>query len=222
MQRQLKSELYAQFARIGRAIASPVRLEMLDLLAQAEKTVEEIARAGSLGVKNASAHLKILRQARLVEARKESPYVYYRLADEGVFRMLREVQALARSRLAEVEGVARVYLEGRDELEPVSAAELIKRLAAEDVTVLDVRPADEYMAGHIPGAICVPLPELESRLSELPTERQIVAYCRGPYCVYAVEAVEKLRARGFDARRLETGLPDWRMAGFPVHRVAFA
>lgn len=216
MHRELKDGVYEQFGRIGRALASPARLELLDLLAQGEKTVEQLAEQAALGMKNASAHLRVLRQARLVTTRRAPPYVYYALADEGVLRLVRQVQHVARSHLADVERVARLYLDDRDELEPIGLDELRRRLARDEVTLVDVRPADEYAAGHIPGALSIPVAELEHRLAEIPPEREVVAYCRGPYCVYAVEAVELLRARGLPAVRLEAGLPDWRLAGQPV------
>lgn len=216
MHRKLKDGVYEQFGRIGRALASPARLELLDLLAQGEKTVEQLAEQAALGIKNASAHLRMLRQARLVTTRRAPPYVYYALADEGVLRLVRQVQHVARSRLADLERVARLYVDDRDELEPIGLDELRRRLARDEVTLVDVRPADEYAAGHIPGALSIPVAELEHRLDEIPSEREVVAYCRGPYCVYAVDAVELLRARGFAAVRLEAGLPDWRLAGQPV------
>lgn len=216
MGRQFKDQLYAQFARVGQTLSSPARIEILDLLAQAEKSVEAIAAEAGLGIKNASAHLRILRQARLVETRKEPPYVYYRLAGPAVFRLLRELQVLSRERLGEVEQVARLYLERRDELEPVDPEELRRRLDAGETTLLDVRPVDEYRAAHIPGALSIPIRELTQRLAEIPRNRAVVAYCRGPYCVYAVEAVEALREHGFSAARMEVGVPDWRLAGYPV------
>jgi rhodanese-related sulfurtransferase/DNA-binding CsgD family transcriptional regulator len=216
MPREFKDQLYAQFARIGHTLSSPARIEILDLLAQGEKSVEEIAAAAALGVKNTSAHLRVLRQARLVETRKESPWVYYRLAGPAVFRLLRELQLLSRERLGEVEQVARLYLERRDELEPVEPEVLWRRLSSGEVTVLDVRPEDEYRAGHIPGALSVPVGELKQRLGEIPRDRAVIAYCRGPYCVYAVDAVEILREHGFPARRLKVGVPDWQLAGRPV------
>lgn len=212
-----KDRLYDQFARIGRALGSPARLEMMDLLAQGEKTVEQLAEQARLGIKNASAHLRALREARLVETRKESPYVFYRLADPAVVRLLRELQAIAEARLAEVEQISRLYFEDSEEMEPVGAEELLRRLEENAVTVLDVRPADEYRAGHIAGAISIPVEHLERRLAELPRDRPVVAYCRGPYCVYALDAVEVLRGHGYEAQRMEGGLPDWRLAGHPVH-----
>lgn len=211
-----KDLLYHQFSRIGKALASPARLEILDLLSQGEKTVEQLAEQARLGIKNASAHLRTLREARLVEARKAPPYVLYRLADEGVLRMVRELQSLARQRLAELERITHLFFEAPGEMEPVGGGELLRRLEAGEVTLLDVRPAEEYRAGHIPGAVSIPVGELERRLAELPTDRPVVAYCRGPYCLFAAEAVERLRRHGFAARRMEDGVPEWRLAGLPV------
>jgi rhodanese-related sulfurtransferase len=218
--REFKDSLYAQFARIGHAVSTPKRIELLDLLAQGEKTVEQLAEQSSTPIKNTSAHLRVLRQARLVETRRHGPWVYYRLADEPVFHFLRVFQTLGRQRLAEVEQVARLYIDSRDALAPVSLGELARLTSDGAVTVIDVRPRAEYEAGHIPGAVSIPVPELERRLGELPADREVVAYCRGPYCVYSVEAVELLRARGFRARRAEQGLPDWRAEGLPVARGA--
>lgn len=214
--RELKDPLYAQFARIGHAVASPKRLEMLDLLSQGEKTVETLAEQSSTPVKNTSAHLRVLRQARLVDTRRDGTYVYYRLASEDVFRFLRDLQALARSRLAEVERVASLYIDGRDELEPVSLKELRRRMREGDVTVIDVRPEEEFRSGHIPGALSIPVAQLKRRLSEIPKKREVVAYCRGPYCVYSVEAVGILRKHGYRARRADEGLPDWRASTLPI------
>jgi rhodanese-related sulfurtransferase len=214
--RQVKEALYEQFSRLGKALASPRRIELLDLLCQGERTVEALAEAARMGVTNTSAHLQVLRQARLVETRREGVKVYYRLADEEVCRFFFALRDLARARLAEVEQVVRDYLEARDELEPVSRQALLERLGRGDVTVLDVRPPEEFAAGHIPGARSVPLPELERRLDELPRDVEVVAYCRGPYCVLAPEALGILRAAGFRARRLEDGFPEWRLAGLPV------
>jgi rhodanese-related sulfurtransferase len=214
--RELKDPLYAQFARIGHAVASPVRLELLDLLAQGEKTVETLAEQSASGIKNASAHLRVLRQARLVETRREGTYVYYRLADAAVSRFVRDLQQLGRTRLAEVEQVAREFIVAKDDLEPVTLAELRKLVRDGDVTVIDVRPSEEYDAGHIPGAVSIPVAELERRLRELPKRREVIAYCRGPYCVFSLEAVTTLRQRGYRARRSEEGLPAWRDAGLPV------
>jgi len=218
--RAFKDPLYAQFARIGHAVSTPKRLELLDLLAQGEKTVETLAEQSSTPVKNTSAHLRVLRQARLVETRRDGSYVYYRLADDDVLRFLRTLQALGRSRLVEVEQVAALYIDHRDELDAVDLAEL-RRLSREGaVTVIDVRPREEYEAGHIPGALSMPVGELRRRLGELPKRREVVAYCRGPYCVYSVEAIELLRKHGYRARRAAEGLPDWRAEGWPVARGA--
>lgn len=214
--RELKDPLYAQFARIGHALGSPVRIELLDLLAQGEKTVEALADHSAAGIKNVSAHLRVLRQARLVETRRDGTYIYYRLADADVGRFVRDLQRLGQRRLAEVEQVTRQYIDDRDELEPVTQAELRKLVRDGDVTVIDVRPADEYEAGHIPGALSIPVSELKRRLRELPKRREIIAYCRGPYCVFSLEAVTLLRQHGFRARRTDEGLPAWRDAGLPI------
>jgi rhodanese-related sulfurtransferase len=214
--REVKEALYEQFARLGKAVASPRRIELLDLLCQGERTVEGLAQAARMGVTNTSAHLQVLRQARLVETRREGVKVFYRLADEEVCRFFFALRDLGRARLAEVEQVVRDYFEARDELEPVSREALLERLERGDAAVLDVRPPEEFAAGHIPGAASVPLPELERHLGELPRDVEIVAYCRGPYCVLAPEALTILRARGFRARRLEDGFPEWKLAGLPV------
>jgi len=214
--RTVKDRLYAAWADTAKALASPKRVELLDLLAQGERTVESLAHETRLAINNTSSHLSVLKTARLVETRKVAQFVFYRLADDAVLTLLRDVQALARRRLHEVDHLARTYLDGRDPLEPVDARELRRRLKAGEVTVIDVRPALEYEAGHIAGALSVPLDTLDARAGDLPANRPVVAYCRGPYCVYAVEAIERLRARGIDARRLADGLPDWRLAGHPV------
>lgn len=214
--RALKDPLYEQFARIGQAAASPKRIEILDLLSQGPKTVEELAEQTSTPVKNTSAHLRVLRQARLVETRRTGTYVHYRLADDSVFAFLRALKTLARRRLAEVEQVAALYLTRLDALEPVSLPDLRRRLREGTVTLVDVRPRDEYEAGHIPGALSIPVAELEGRLAELPGDSEIIAYCRGPYCVYALEAVGILREHGYQARRAEEGLPEWKVSGWPI------
>ncbi len=214
--RDFKDPLYTQFARIGHAVGSPKRVELLDLLSQGEKSVETLATESGTPVKNTSAHLRVLRHARLVETRREGTRIFYRLAGDDVFRFLRSLQSLARARLAEVEQVAKLYLDGRDALEPITLHDLRRRMREGDVTVIDVRPEAEYRAGHIPGAISVPVAELKRRLAEIPKRREVVAYCRGPYCVYSVEAVELLRKRGYRARRTSQGLPDWHAKGLPV------
>lgn len=212
----MREALYEQFARLGKAVASPRRIELLDLLCQGERTVEGLAKATRMGVTNTSAHLQVLRQARLVETRREGVRVFYRLADEEVCRFFFALRDLGRARLAEVEQVVRDYFDARDELEPVSRESLLHRMEHGEVAVLDVRPVEEYAAGHIPGSASVPLVELQHRLGELPRDVEIVAYCRGPYCVLAPEALTILRASGFRAQRLEDGFPEWRLAGLPV------
>ena len=214
--RPFKDALYDQFARIGKALANPHRLELLDLLAQGERRVEDLAREASLSIANASQHLQTLRRARLIEARRDGTSIYYRLADERVFRAWQAIRDLGETRLAEIDQLTHVYLTDRDQLEAVDAAALLRRLDDGETIVLDVRPTEEFRAGHIPGARSIPIAELENRLQELPPGREVIAYCRGPYCVFSDEAVALLQARGFDARRLEVGLPDWRAAGFPV------
>jgi len=214
--REFKDRLFEQFARVGKALASPKRLEIVDLLAQGERTVEEISRETAMSVASASQHLQALKAARMVEARREGLYIHYRLAGDDVFRTWQAVRALAESRLAELERVVDTYLKDRDALEALDATELMERLSDNSVIVIDVRPEEEYRAGHIPGARSVPVGVLEAALQTLPREREVVAYCRGPYCVFSDEAVAFLRARGYRARRLRQGLPDWRAAGMPV------
>jgi ArsR family transcriptional regulator len=211
-----KHHLLEQFARIGKAVSSPARLELLDLLAQGEKPVELLARQASLSVTNTSNHLKELRLSGLVAARKDGPYVHYRLADPAVHDFLRSLQGIARRRLAEVRQIVHDVFEEPEALEPIGAGQLLERMRSDDIVVLDVRPEDEFAAGHIPGAISIPAGELERRLAELPARKEIVAYCRGPYCVLAVRAVDVLRSRGFRALRLEEGMPDWRARGLEV------
>lgn len=214
--RAFKDAIYEQFARIGKAVSSPKRLELLDLLCQGERTVEVLAKETSLTVANASQHLQVLRAARLVEAEKIGLFVTYRLADEAVCEFFRSMRVLAESRLAEVELIKRQFLKGREGMEPVDRDALLERVQAGEVIVLDVRPSEEYHAGHIPGSISVPLKELKRYLSKLPKDQQIVAYCRGPYCVLAIQAVEMLRLEGFNAVRLEEGIQDLRALGFPI------
>lgn len=214
--RQFKDEVYEQIARIGKAASAPKRLELLDLLSQGPRTVEALADLAGISVGNASQHLKILRAARLVAAEKQGLYVEYRLASEDVGRFFVTFRTLARSRLAEIEVVARQYFERRGALEAVAGDELVRRVRSGEVTVLDVRPVEEYRSGHIPGARSIPLTELEARLQEVPRGREVVAYCRGPCCVMAAEAVDLLRRRGFKAHRLEEGVVDWRARGWRV------
>jgi rhodanese-related sulfurtransferase len=214
--RRFKTAIYEQFARIGKAISNPARLELLDLLCQGPRTVEILAKEAGLGLANTSQHLKALREARLVEAEKAGLYVTYRLADEQVCEFFRGLRSLAEARLSEIREIARNFSESRQGLEAVDREQLLAKVRDGAVTVLDVRPPEEFHAGHLPGALSIPLKELERRLSELPHDRDVVAYCRGPYCVLAIEAVDMLRARGFTAYRLEDGVRDWQARGFPV------
>lgn len=214
--REFKDHLYGELARIARALDSPRRIELIDLLSQGERSVEELAREAALSVANASRHLQVLRGARVVETRKEGLRVYYRLAAPAVYDATRALRAVAETRLAEVDRLVRSYLGTRDQLEPVSREELARRLRTGDVVVVDVRPRQEYTAGHIAGALSLPVDELGKRLATLPVRRDIVAYCRGPYCVMAYDAVARLRAGGRRARRLVDGFPEWRAAGLPV------
>ncbi len=212
----LKKAVYEQLSRIGKAVASPPRLELLDLLCQGPRTVEALAREAGLSVANTSQHLQILHAARLVDANKEGLFVTYRLADQQVCEFYQALRNLAERRLAEIEAIVRQFNDGRESMEAVEKQALLERVRRAEVTVLDVRPPEEYRAGHIPGAVSIPLKELRSHLARLPRRREIVAYCRGPYCVLAVEAVKLLRARGFRAVRMEHGVPEWRTEGFPV------
>jgi rhodanese-related sulfurtransferase len=214
--RAFKDAIYEQFARIGKAVSSPKRLELLDLLCQGPRTVEVLAKESGLTVANASQHLQVLRAARLVETEKEGLFVIYRLADQTVCEFFRTMRVLAESQLAEVEQIKRRFLEGRAGMEPVDREALLKLVREGAVTVLDVRPVEEYNAGHIPGALSIPLKDLTLHLSDLPHDQEIVAYCRGPYCVLSIQAVEMLRAKGFQAVRLEEGIQDLRAMGFPI------
>ncbi len=213
---RFESVIYEQFARITKALASPRRLELLDLLAQGPRTVDALARETGQSIANASQHLKILRAARLTEADKQGLFVTYRLAGPEVGDLSRAVRRIAELRLAEVEQVKHAYLTARDRLEPVDREQLIRRIQRGAVTVIDVRPAEEYRAGHLKGALSVPLAVLRQRLKTLPRSREIVAYCRGPYCVLAVQAVEVLRSHGLRAVRLEDGVAEWRARGLSV------
>ena len=217
--RLAKTALFDAFARAAKALASGRRIELLDVLANGERTVEALAGEVGLSVANTSQHLQVLRQAGLVTSRREGTSVHYRLAAPEVFELWRALRSMAASRLAEVERLAAAYLDGQDPLEPVTREELARRLQdGDDLVVLDVRPAAEYAAGHLPGAVSIPVGELRRRLAELPADREIVAYCRGPYCAFAHDAVALLREAGFSARRLEEGLPEWQAAGLAVAR----
>ena len=213
-----KRELFQQLARIGTALSSGTRLEFLELIAQGERSVDQLATMTGVTVANTSQHLQRLRQAGLVVGRKEGQYVFYRLAGDEVVGLLGALGKVGEVHLAEVERIIRLYLSAKDDLEPVPAKELLDRVRRSLVTVLDVRPPEEFAAGHLPGAVNIPIHELEKRLSELPKRKEVVAYCRGPYCLMSYNAVELLRKKGVKARRLEAGLPEWRSAGLPIER----
>ncbi|HYW91482.1 MAG TPA: metalloregulator ArsR/SmtB family transcription factor [Gammaproteobacteria bacterium] len=214
-----KQALYGEFALVARALGSPHRLEMLEHLAQGERSVDALAARVGLTLANASQHLQQLRRAGLVASRREGKRVCYRLADESVLEVTAALSDLASRNLAEVARIRRTYFGERDTMEPVSRAELLSRMRDGLVTLLDVRPSDEFATGHLPGAVNIPLAELESRLDELSPQREIVAYCRGPWCVLSFEAVATLRGRGFSVRRLQDGLPEWKAAGLPVEQL---
>jgi len=211
-----KQRIYEQFARIGKALASPGRLELLDLLVQGERAVDALAAGTEMSIANASQHLQVLAGARLVESRREAQRVLYRLADPSVEALWQTLRLTGERRLAELDAVAREYLVHRDELEPIGRGELTKRMRAGTVTLIDVRPVEEFSQGHLPGAVSVPLDELRSWAKRAPKRKQVVAYCRGPYCVWALEAVELLADHGISAARLEEGVGEWRAAGLPI------
>tara|TARA_R110002124_G_scaffold227168_3_gene392430 strand:+ start:19707 stop:20366 length:660 start_codon:yes stop_codon:yes gene_type:complete len=214
-----KQALYSEFASVARALGSQHRLDILEHLAQGERGVEALAERVGLSVANASQHLQQLRRAGLVTSRRNGKFVLYRLADDSVLGLMAALSGIAERNLAEVDRIRRAYFDERDNMEPVSREELLQRTRDDLVTVLDVRPPDEFAVGHVPGAVNIPLSELEARLTELDPAHEIVAYCRGPWCVLSFEAVAALRARGFTVRRLEDGLPEWRAAGLPVEHI---
>jgi rhodanese-related sulfurtransferase/DNA-binding transcriptional ArsR family regulator len=214
--REFKNRLYGQFARIGKALSSPHRLEILELLAQAERTVDSLATEMGLSLANTSQHLQALRHAALVHSRKDGLFVHYRLADPAVYDVSRAIRTVAEHQLADLDRLVRDHFNDRSAVEAVPMQELIKRARSRDIVILDTRPANEYAAGHIAGAVSVPVDDLQRRLRQLPKNKHYVAYCRGPYCVYADRAVEILRAKGRRAQRLLDGLPEWRAAGLPV------
>ncbi len=211
-----KHDLFSQFARVAKALSNGYRLELLEFLAQGERSVDALAQVSGLTVANTSQHLQQLRQTGLVTNRKEGHKVYYRLSGMDVSALLGYLREVAERHLADVDRLVDDYLKVKDSLEPVPAAQLLERVRDGLVTVLDVRPPEEYAAGHLPGAINIPLAELEKQLDALDPSQEVVAYCRGPHCVLAFDAVSKLRERGVKARRLDGGLPEWRLEGFPV------
>lgn len=214
--RSPKLELFTHLATIAKSLAHPHRLELLEQMAQGERSVEVLAERTGMSIANTSQHLQQMRRAGIVAARREGKFVFYTLADEAMLDLLSALRRIAERNIAEVERLIRSYFNNRDSLQPVSREELLEKSRVGAVTVLDVRPPDEFALGHVPGAVNIPLRELEERLVELDPSQEIVAYCRGPYCVLSYEAVAALRARGFTVRRLEDGLPEWRAAGLPV------
>ena len=212
----MKNFAYEQLARIGKAMSSPVRLEILDLLRNGPRSVEALANEAKLGVANVSRHLQVLRGSGLVKSEKQGLYVTYTIADQCVCEFFMAMCKLAEARLAEFEKIVAQFSESGREMEAVDRAELMKRAQKGDITVIDVRPREEYMAGHIPGAISVPVYELDNHLGDLPEDREIVAYCRGPYCLLATQAVQLLCSRGYTARRIKDGVNEWRACGMPV------
>jgi ArsR family transcriptional regulator len=215
-----KRALFAQFAAVAKAVAHEHRLELLELVAQGERSVERLAECTGLSVANVSQHLQHLRRAGLVVSRRQAKFVLYSLADGGVLDLLASIRSVAERRVSDVDRIVRDYFQARDELEPVSRAELVRRIKDKTVIVIDVRPEDEFALGHIAGARNLPLVQLKRQLSKLDRKTEIVAYCRGPYCVMSFEAVALLRRQGFEARRLEDGLPEWKAAGLPVETLA--
>ena len=213
-----KKQLYAQFARLGKALSSGHRLELLEYLAQGERTVDALSKLTGLSMANTSQHLQMLRRSGLVSTRREGLYVHYRLADPQIIVLMNVMHQLGEKQLAEVERLVASYLTKKDQLEPIPRTELLQRVRDGMVTILDVRPNEEYAAGHVPGALNVPLKEIEQQLETLPRDQEVVAYCRGPYCILAFEAVARLREKGFKARRLEDGFPEWKHAGLPVEK----
>lgn len=211
-----KRELYGQLARIGTALSSAVRLEVLELLAQGERSVEQLSSLTGATVANTSQHLQKLRQAGLVVGRKQGLYVFYRVAGDDVMQLLGALGHVGEKRLAEIERIVRLYYASKDEFEAVAPEDLLERARKGLVTVLDVRPAEEFEAGHVRGAVNIPIEELGRRLRELPKGKEVIAYCRGPFCLMSFDAVQLLRKKGLKARRLRDGMPEWRMAGLPV------
>lgn len=214
-----KQRIYEQFSRVSKALAAPARLELLDLLLQGERPVEALARAAGLSVANASQHLHVLAGARLVDSRRDGQRIFYRVADDSVEVLWHALRRTVEARIPELDAVVRDYLVGRDDFEAIDRAELVRRMKAGTVTLIDVRPAEEYEAAHIAGAVSVPLDQLAAFAKNVPKRRTIVAYCRGPYCVLSLQAVATLRKRGIEAMRSEDGISEWRSAGLPLERI---
>lgn len=211
-----KKDLFAQFALVGKSLSNGNRLEILEFLAQGERSVEELASVSGLTVANTSQHLQGLRRSGLVTSRSEGQKAYYRLTDYKVVELMSVMRSIAESNLGEINRLVSNYLVNKDDLEPISHEELLKRARKGSVTVIDVRPQEEYSSGHVPHAINVPLSELKKTISTLPKSKEVIAYCRGPYCLLAFEAVAQLRSKGYKARRLQDGFPEWKLAGHPV------
>ncbi len=214
--REFKDLVFEQFAKIAQAFSAPKRLEIIDVLAQGERDVESLSKQVFMTIANTSRHLQVLKQAKLVESRREGVHLFYRLADADVLRCWMSLQSLAEKRSSEIREIARLFFEELDSMEPITKDELLKRTQNDDVVVLDVRPFEEYQNGHIAGATSIPLAELINRFDELPQDREVVAYCRGPYCVMSAEAMTILKKAGFKVVRLREGLPEWKEAGLPV------
>ena len=215
-QNSFKSDLFTQFARVGKALSNANRLELLEFLAQGSRSVESLASVAKLSIANTSQHLQQLRQSGLVISRKEGLKVYYSISGDDVIALLDSLREVAERHLSDVDKLVNTYLTAKDNLEPILAAELLEKAKANLITVLDVRPKEEYEAGHVQGAINIPIEELESHLADFNPEQEIVAYCRGPHCILAFDAVAQLREKGFQARRLENGFPEWKIAGLPT------
>ena len=211
-----KSDLFTQFARVGKALSNANRLELLEFLAQGSRSVESLANVAKLSIANTSQHLQQLRQSGLVTSRKEGLKVYYSLSGDDVITLLDSLRDVAERHLSDVDQLVNTYLTAKDNLEPIPASELLEMAKQDLITVLDVRPKEEFEAGHVQGAINIPIEELEQHLAEFNPEQEIVAYCRGPHCILAFDAVAQLREKGFQARRLENGYPEWKVAGLPV------
>ena len=217
--REFKNRIYEEFARVGKAISSPRRLELIDLLCQGPRTVEELGRQAGQSIANTSQHLQVLRAANLVEAQQNGHFVTYKIADEKVSELFRNLRELAEDRISDIERARQIYLEDRGVADSVPTDEMKKLVAAGEAVLLDVRPSEEYAAGHIPGAVSLPYEELGRRLNELPRDKEIITYCRGPYCAAAIEAVRMLRLQGFRASRMEEGVIEWRSRGGKLEAV---
>lgn len=213
-----KNDLFTQFARVGKALSNPNRLELLEFLAQSSRSVDALSKLAKISIANTSQHLQHLRHAGLVTSQKEGLKVYYSISGDDVIYLLNSLRDVAERHISDVDKIVNTYLTAKDNLDPIPATELLERAKQDLVTVLDVRPKEEFDAGHVRGAINVPIEELEQHLQQFDPEQEIVAYCRGPHCILAFDAVAQLRENGFQARRLENGYPEWKVAGLPVEQ----